>query len=144
MINVIKKIKEINPEIVRKDFLLSLVAMGLLAMILFITDIGCPTRFFTGICCPGCGMTRAVIHLAKGDIKGAIYYHPLVFTLPIIVILFLFKDRINKKFLNVVLIIIIVLFISIYMIRLVDINNEVVYADITKSIFYRFIIKFKK
>lgn len=137
--NVIKKIKEINPEIVRKDFLLSLMAMIILALALFILDIGCPTRFLTGICCPGCGMTRAVMHLCKGDVAGAIHYHPLVFTLPIIVVLFVFKDRINKKVLNIILITIIVLFISVYIIRLLDPNNEVVYADITKSIIYKII-----
>ena len=138
------KVKKIYDIIVKNDFLISFSVILIMTVVLFIFDIGCPTRYLTGICCPGCGMTRAVIHLAKGDIKGAIYYHPLVFTLPIIVILFVFKDRINKKFLNAVLIIIIVLFISIYMIRLIDISNEVVYADITKSIFYRFIIKLKK
>ena len=136
---MIKKIKEINPEIVRKDFLLSLMAMSLLALVLFILDIGCPTRFLTGICCPGCGMTRAVMHLCKGDVAGAIHYHPLVFTLPIIVVLFVFKDRINKKVLNIILITIIVLFIFVYIIRLLDPNNEVVYADITKSIIYKII-----
>lgn len=136
---MIKKIKEINPEIVRKDFLLSLMAMILLALVLFILDIGCPTRFLTGICCPGCGMTRAVMHLCKGDVAGAIHYHPLVFTLPIIVVLFVFKDRINKKVLNIILITIIVLFIFVYIIRLLDPNNEVVYADITKSIIYKII-----
>ena len=136
---MIKKIKEINSEIVRKDFLLSLLAMFLLALVLFILDIGCPTRFLTGICCPGCGMTRAVMYLCKGDVAGAIHYHPLVFTLPIIVVLFVFKDRINKKVLNIILITIIVLFISVYIIRLLDPNNEVVYADITKSIIYKII-----
>lgn len=139
MINVIKKIKEINPEIVRKDFLLSLMALFLLAIILFITDIGCPTRFLTGICCPGCGMTRAVIHLCKGDAAGAIHYHPLVFTLPIIAVLFVLKDRINKVVLNSILAVIIVLFIAVYIIRLLDPNNEVVYVDFTKSIIYKII-----
>ena len=84
-------------------------------------------------------MTRAVMHLCKGDVAGAIHYHPLVFTLPIIVVLFVFKDRINKKVLNIILITIIVLFISVYIIRLLDPNNEVVYADITKSIIYKII-----
>ncbi len=137
--NVIKKIKEINPEIVRKDFLLSLMALFLLAIILFITDIGCPTRFLTGICCPGCGMTRAVIHLCKADVAGAIHYHPLVFTLPIIAVLFVLKDRINKVVLNSILAVIIVLFIAVYIIRLLDPNNEVVYVDFTKSIIYKII-----
>ena len=139
MVNVIKKIKEINFKIVKKDLLLLLLVFFLLVLILFITDIGCLTRFFTGICCMGCGMTRAVIHLAKGDVVGAIHYHPLVFTLPVIVVLFVFKNRINKKILNILLIFIIVLFITVYVIRLFDPNNEIVYVDFTKSIIYKII-----
>lgn len=133
------KIKQINLCLVERDFVLSLIAMGLIAVILFVFDIGCPTRFVTGVCCPGCGMTRAVIHLCKGDISCAMYYHPLVFTLPIIAILFVIKDRINKTILNTLLVIILVLFILIYLIRLFDSTNTVVYVDVTKSIFYKFL-----
>lgn len=135
------KIKQINLCLVERDFLLSILAMGLIAVILFVLDIGCPTRFVTGVCCPGCGMTRAVIHLCKGDISGAVYYHPLVFTLPIIAILFVLKDRINKTLFNTLLVIILVLFISIYLIRLFDVTNKVVYVDVTKSIFYKLLNK---
>lgn len=138
------KIKKINPYIIEKDFLLALAAVGLIFIVLLITDIGCPTRFFTGVCCPGCGMTRAVIHLCKGDISGAIHYHPLVFTLPVIAVLFIFKDRVNKVVLNTLLIIIIILFLVTYIIRLLDPNNEVVYADVTKSIVYKILEKIIK
>ena len=131
------KIKKINSYIVERDFLLAFVAIGLIFIILLITDVGCPTRFFTGVCCPGCGMTRAVIHLFKGDIRGAIHNHPLVFTLPVIAILFILKDKINKVVLNTLLVIIIILFIVTYIIRLLDLSNEVVYADVTKSIIYK-------
>ena len=31
----------------------------------------------TGICCPSCGMTRAVYLISQGDFKGAYYYHAL-------------------------------------------------------------------
>ena len=30
-----------------------------------------------GICCPSCGLTRAVYLIAHGDFKGAFYYHAL-------------------------------------------------------------------
>ncbi len=46
-----------------------------------------------GIPCPGCGMTRAFISLAKLDIRSAFYYHPL-FILPVLpALLFLFKKK---------------------------------------------------
>ncbi|HWM92562.1 MAG TPA: DUF2752 domain-containing protein [Thermoanaerobaculia bacterium] len=37
----------------------------------------CFTRRFLGIPCPGCGMTRAFAHLAKGDWAAALAAHPL-------------------------------------------------------------------
>ena len=37
----------------------------------------CPLRRFAGLPCPGCGMTRALAHLAKGEWSAAVRDHPL-------------------------------------------------------------------
>jgi hypothetical protein len=37
----------------------------------------CPLRRATGLPCPGCGMTRAFSHLAKGEWSAAVRDHPL-------------------------------------------------------------------
>ncbi len=37
----------------------------------------CPLRFLLGIPCPGCGMTRALAHLARGEWRPALALHPL-------------------------------------------------------------------
>jgi hypothetical protein len=37
----------------------------------------CPLHFISGIECPGCGMTRACIALARGDWTQALHYNPL-------------------------------------------------------------------
>jgi hypothetical protein len=37
----------------------------------------CPFRRLTGLPCPGCGMTRAFAHLAKGEWSAAVRDHPL-------------------------------------------------------------------
>lgn len=37
----------------------------------------CPLRRFTGLPCPGCGLTRAFAHLAKGEWSAAVRAHPL-------------------------------------------------------------------
>ncbi len=37
----------------------------------------CPTKRLCGVWCPGCGMTRAVSHLLRGDWSTAFVYHPL-------------------------------------------------------------------
>ena len=37
----------------------------------------CPVALLTGVACPGCGMSRAVAWLLRGDIDRSIGYHPL-------------------------------------------------------------------
>jgi Protein of unknown function (DUF2752) len=37
----------------------------------------CPFRRLTGLPCPGCGMTRAFAHLAKGEWSAAVRDQPL-------------------------------------------------------------------
>lgn len=38
----------------------------------------CPFALVTGTACPGCGMTRALGALLRGDFRLAFDYHPLV------------------------------------------------------------------
>ena len=111
-------------------------------LILHLVGIGCPTRFLTGVSCPGCGMTRAVIHTLKCDFKGALYYHPLVFTLPLIAFLYLRRNRINKIVLNSLLFVIILAFFGVYVARLLDFKNEVVYVDIGRSFIFKILKNF--
>ena len=44
---------------------------------MFALGITCPIRFLTGISCPGCGMTRALLSALRMDFQAAFYYHPL-------------------------------------------------------------------
>lgn len=37
----------------------------------------CLFRRITGISCPGCGLTRSMAHLAKGDLSAGLRMHPL-------------------------------------------------------------------
>jgi hypothetical protein len=37
----------------------------------------CPVALFTGMACPGCGMSRAMAWLLRGDLERSISYHPL-------------------------------------------------------------------
>ena len=36
----------------------------------------CPFHWLTGLPCPGCGLTRSFVAIARGDWPGAIDYHP--------------------------------------------------------------------
>lgn len=53
----------------------------------------CLCKAITGLPCPGCGMTRAFLHFFQGDLKGAFYYHPLFWLVPILFGLWLFSYR---------------------------------------------------
>ncbi len=41
----------------------------------------CPSATLFGVPCPGCGLTRASLALLRGDWRGALGFHPLVFLL---------------------------------------------------------------
>ena len=43
------------------------------------TGSSCWIRSIFGVPCPGCGSTRAVAEIFRGNIAGALSFHPLVF-----------------------------------------------------------------
>jgi hypothetical protein len=48
----------------------------------------CPSRWLTGLLCPGCGSTRALHALLHGDLSGALAMNPLlVLSLPAVAVL---------------------------------------------------------
>lgn len=70
-----------TPNGIRRSWLLLAPVAGLIAI--FTVPFGpaptiCPFALITGIPCPGCGLTRAVVALAHGDIGSAVAFHPLV------------------------------------------------------------------
>lgn len=46
-------------------------------------ELPCLFRLFTGLYCPGCGGTRAVKALLRGQIGMSLYYHPFVLYLAV-------------------------------------------------------------
>ena len=109
-----------------KDAILAILAVAFVYTIFYITGIGCPIKFLTGISCMGCGMTRAYLSLLRLDLVGAFRYHPL-FPIPIIAaILFLFRSRISQKIVKFLLFTTIVLFSIIYLLRILDPSDTVV------------------
>lgn len=63
---------------------LFVVAAGLLIAALVVLPLWrCPFRAVTGLPCPGCGMTTALLALVRGDLAGAAQANGLIFALPL-------------------------------------------------------------
>ncbi len=64
-------------------------------------DVGCLFRALFGISCPGCGMTRAYLSLFSGDLALAFSYHPMFWSVPILLVYYLFDGHVFRiKWLN--------------------------------------------
>ena len=88
--------------------------------------ITCPIKYFTGISCAGCGMTRAWLAFLQGRIALAFSFHPLFFLAPVMLLIFLLRSRIQKKIYWIFWYLVIALFFIVYFIRLFDGDNAIV------------------
>ena len=62
----------------------------------------CPFKALTGIPCPGCGMTRAMLSITKGDLQGAIGYNPFSFFLLFMVVISIVPGKQAEKLPSIV------------------------------------------
>lgn len=123
-----------NPRAIIKDRLLLMLYLAGIYLFFSLLHVGCPLRFITGISCPGCGMTRAYYSLLKLDFNMAMHYHPLFILVPLMAALYFFDFYINPKLVKVLWAIIIIIFLTTYLIRLFSIQNDIVKIDISNSI----------
>ena len=87
---------------------------------------GCPFRFFFGISCPGCGMTRALLAALHLDFAAALSFHPLFFLLPLFLLGYYLDPWIDWSRHTFLFIFGIVLFVGVYLIRLLVLHDPVV------------------
>ncbi len=120
-------------DLIKKNRNLILLVVGLVPIYAI---MGCPIRYITGICCPGCGMTRACFALAGFDFGQALYFHPLVIFMPVAVLVCLLRRRIPKKLMTALCIVAIVMLSVVYVIRLSG-GSEIVYWDFEKGAIYK-------
>lgn len=114
-------------------------AIGLAALLLHILGIGCPIKFMFGISCPGCGMTRACLSAIHFDFAEAFSFHPLFWVIPCYIIGYCFREKIPKKVINILNIIVIIAFISVYFIRMFYVKGEIVVFSPGEGLIYRVI-----
>ncbi len=102
----------------------------------FYLIFGCPIRFIAGLCCPGCGMSRALWYLLCLDFEAAYHMHPLVFLLPVAAVVILFRHKIPKKLLIFLGLTALALLAVVFIIRLTS-GSEIVYWDFEKGAIYK-------
>lgn len=119
-----------------KEALLLLAGTGVIMLLLSVTRIGCPLKTFTGISCAGCGMSRALSALIHFEFKEAFYYHPLIFIMPALVPLFFFWEKIPPQKQKLIVGIFITAFLFVYIIRLINQQDDVVDVNIKNGWFF--------
>ncbi|WP_394522229.1 DUF2752 domain-containing protein [Lacrimispora sp. JR3] len=81
----------------------------------------CALKGLIGIPCPGCGGTRALLHLARGDISGCIELNPsapLIFLCLLNQIRVNYFNRGNKQLAGILLFVSVVIALVLYLIRM--------------------------
>ncbi len=93
-------------------------ALLVLLFLMHFSGIGCPFRFFFGIPCAGCGMSRALLELLQGHGAEAVRLHPLVVAMPFAAVLWLFRRHIPEKYRKPILSVMIAAFLITYFVRI--------------------------
>ncbi len=71
------------------------------AAVLYASPISCVFLELTGIKCPGCGMTRALLAALRLDFKTAFSCHAMFWSVPLLYACFLLDGRLfHKKWMN--------------------------------------------
>lgn len=116
-----------------KEVIALLTGLVIITLFLYLTGIGCPIRFVTGISCPGCGITRAIWAAMHFQFGLAFYYHPLFWVLPMIILLFFFKEHIPEKKQNLFLWLLVFAYLVVYLLRLTDQDCTIVTANLSSG-----------
>ena len=117
----------------------AVLAVVILYIIFFITGIGCPIKFITGISCAGCGMTRAYLSLLHLDFREAFHYHPLFWLPPVFLVILYKKNRMKPSIYKILIYTIVVFFCIVYVYRLISNDDTVVVFRPQDNIVFRVI-----
>lgn len=125
----------------RIEVITSVAAVVVLYVILESFGVTCPIKYITGISCAGCGMSRAWIALLHFNIHEAFMYHPLFFLPPVVVIVMLFKSKINIKFYKIFMFTMVGAFVIVYLYRMFIGTGDIVVFEPQNNILFRIIRK---
>ena len=117
-------------------------ALTAFLIVQYFIGYACPLLKYTGFSCPGCGLTRAWRSFLTGNLKQALYWHPL-FLLPVpTVIIMLMEDRIPGKIYTVIMSLIAAIFIIVYIVRMAA-GDPVLEHDFHNGQIWRFFMRIK-
>lgn len=114
-------------------------AVVVLYVVLENLGITCPIKFFTGISCAGCGMSRAWLSVLRLDMAGAFRYHPLFFLPPVVLVVILLKSKMNIKIYKIFMFTIVAAFVIVYVYRMIWGDGDIVVFKPRDSIIWRII-----
>ena len=123
---------------IHKSAITAAAAIAAFYLVLLLLGVTCPIKFLTGVSCAGCGMTRAWLSLIHLDPVGAMEFHPLFWTIPIVGVAFVLKNRF-PKFFKAVACVTVGLFIAVYILRMLDPDCSVVVFEPKNNLFYRIV-----
>ena len=85
-----------NSKYSKTVLLRALVLLGVFACALgmWFLKKGCIIKSITGIPCPSCGMTSAFFAFINGNVKESFELHPMLLSIPVLAIMFMFYDKI--------------------------------------------------
>ena len=102
----------------------------------FYFTLGCPFRFLGGFSCLGCGMSRAAEAILHFDFLSALQMHPLIYIMPIAIVLFLLRKKLPEKLKNILVAVFCIAFVGVYFFRLFS-GSEIVYIDLKSGFIYQ-------
>lgn len=114
-------------------------AVVVLYVVLENLGITCPIKFFTGISCAGCGMSRAWLSVLRLDMAGAFRYHPLFFLPPVALVVILLKSKMNIKIYKIFMFTIVTAFVIVYVYRMIWGDSDIVVFRPKDSIIWHII-----
>lgn len=79
-----------------RDKALTLLILCIVLAVYKIFDIPCVFDLLLNIPCPSCGMTRAYISLLHLDFYGAFSMHPMFWSVPVLLLYYLFDWKLFK------------------------------------------------
>lgn len=122
---------------ISKNDLRAILIIAVFYAVMELAGITCPIRYLTGISCAGCGMSRAWISLLRLDVSAAFAFHPL-FWLPVpVALVLLLRRRLPRALVRWTLGIACVLFLVVYIIRMLQPEDAVVTFAPETGLVYR-------